>query len=274
MITVVYTDNTRKQFEDFNKIVNYEDIIKLYCNNNQITSLQLNMMINLEELFCGSNNKITNLDNLPHNLEYLHCSDNKITSLDNLPPNLKELNCSNNQINSLDNLPHNLKVLHCSYNQITNLDNLPLNLKRLYCSYNQITNLDNLPPNLIYLSCSDNQITSLDNLPHNLEYIYCNNNQITSLDNIPTNLIYINCYNNPIHHLIKTYFDDDFKKYSIWRKKCLKNFIFKIEDWFLECKYNPKYKYCKLIQIKGLYKIGAIDKNELDKFIKYIKIDI
>jgi hypothetical protein len=51
----------------------------------------------------------------------------------------------------------------------------------------------------------------------------------------------------------------------------LKNFIFKIEDWFLECKYNPKYKYCKLFQIKSLYEIGAIDKDELDK---YIKIDI
>ena len=150
MITVVYSDNTREQFEDLTEIVNYEDIIKLYCSNNQITSLSLNMMINLE-----------------------------------------------------------------------------------------------------YLDCSNNQITNLDNLPYNLKKL--------------------DCYNNPIYHLIKNYFDDDFKKYSIWRKKFLKKFIFKIEDWFLECKYNPKYKYCKLFQIKSLHKIGAIDKDELDK---YIKIDI
>ena len=39
-----------------------------------------------------SENKIKNLDNLPHNLQILYCWDNKITNLDNLPNSLKILN--------------------------------------------------------------------------------------------------------------------------------------------------------------------------------------
>jgi Leucine-rich repeat (LRR) protein len=52
---------------------------------------------NLIRLYC-SHNKLTNLDNLPLNLEILNCSINKLTSLDNLPPNLKKLYCHNNPL--------------------------------------------------------------------------------------------------------------------------------------------------------------------------------
>jgi Leucine-rich repeat (LRR) protein len=44
----------------------------------------------------------------------LDCSGNKITNLDNLPPNLQELDCSNNKITNLDNLPNSLKILNGS----------------------------------------------------------------------------------------------------------------------------------------------------------------
>jgi Leucine-rich repeat (LRR) protein len=46
-------------------------------------------------------------------LEELNCSDNKITEIINLPRGLKYLNCSNNQIISLLNLPNNMTGLNC-----------------------------------------------------------------------------------------------------------------------------------------------------------------
>ena len=90
-----------------------------------------------------SHNKITKLDNLPHNLQILICNYNKITQLDNLPINLILLNCSYNELTKLDNLTPSLKKLDCSYNQITRLDNLQPNLLELFCSY-KIIQLDNL----------------------------------------------------------------------------------------------------------------------------------
>ncbi len=44
-------------------------------------------------------------------------------------------------------------------------------------------------------------------------------------------------------------------KYIEYEKKCLKKFISKIENWFLECKYNPKYKYCQIHSLIFSYNI-------------------
>jgi Leucine-rich repeat (LRR) protein len=105
-----------------------------------------------------------------NDIVYLDCSFNEMTNLDNLPPNLQKLYCSFNEITNLDNLPPNLQKLYCSFNEITNLDNLPPNLQELYCNGNKITNFDNLPPNLQELYCS-HKITNLDNLPNSLKIL-------------------------------------------------------------------------------------------------------
>ena len=47
--------------------------------------------------------------------------------------------------------------------------------------------------------------------------------------------------NNPIYDYIKDKFGGNLELYH---KEC-KIFANKIGEWFLECKYNPKYKYCK-----------------------------
>jgi hypothetical protein len=64
-------------------LLNFEKIIK------KIT--KKNFWIDIVYLNC-SNDKITNLDNLPHNLQELYCFGNGITNLDNLPNSLKYLN--------------------------------------------------------------------------------------------------------------------------------------------------------------------------------------
>ena len=76
-------------------------------NNSSITTLKLSKQyltklpddilqyINLIKLDC-QNNEITSLDNLPSGLQHLTCTYNKITSLDNLPLGLQYLDYSNN----------------------------------------------------------------------------------------------------------------------------------------------------------------------------------
>ena len=125
-------------------------------------------------------------------------------------------------------------------------------IKYINCDNNNLTSLpDNLPSYLIFINCSYNKLTSLpDNLPTYLNSINCSNNNLTSL---PDNLhlcfrqnsletLYYN--NNPIYELIKKYHNGDWKEYIKWKKqyKKVSNII---GSWFLECKYNPKYKYCK-----------------------------
>ena len=69
-----------------------------------------------------SYNKITEIKNLPPNLQYLWLNNNKITEIKNLPPNLLLLYLfGNHYITEIKNLPSNLQELCLSYNQITRL---------------------------------------------------------------------------------------------------------------------------------------------------------
>lgn len=99
------------------------------------------------------------------NLETLFCSSNQLSSL-NMSQNL------------------NLYLLSCGQNQISDLDvGQNLNLTTLVANNNQLSELD-LSQNLILrlLACSNNQLSSLD-LSHNinLEHLECMDNQLTSL---------------------------------------------------------------------------------------------
>ncbi len=118
---VTEIDISYKSIEGTLNFTRFTKLVKLKCNNSQITSL----------------------DNIPHSLIELDCSINKIISLDNLPNSLTRLYCYNNKITSLDNLPDSLIVLQCCYNKITSLDKLPNSLTRLYCD-NTVKNYNEL----------------------------------------------------------------------------------------------------------------------------------
>jgi len=146
------------------------------------------------------------------NLEKLYCSNNKITNLDNLPPKLVVLYCGYNSLASLDNLPPNLKVLYCNYNKITSLDNLPTTLEKLDCSYNKITSLDNL---------LNGQLTGHEDKPlgflQNLKELYCRCNKLTSLDNLPLKLEVLYCDDNPLKYDFKPTLEN-IRNYNASRK--------------------------------------------------------
>ena len=189
--------------------------------------------------------KIICLDNYNNNIISISCYDNQLTELPTLPDSLKYLNCNNNQLTELPTLPDSLTQLYCYKNQLTNLPTLPDSLKELYCSNNQLTELPSLPDSLIKLCCWNNKLTELPTLPDNLKKILCSDNKLTELPDLPDSLK-ITFNNNPIYDFIQNHFDGNVIIYQ--ENKLV---VQKISDWFLECKGNPKYAYCRRVVNQG-----------------------
>jgi uncharacterized repeat protein (TIGR01451 family) len=158
----------------------------LKCSNNKLTSLNLQGLANLNILECNNNNLTSlNLQGLA-NLNILECNLNRLTSLNVQGlTNLQSLTCYFNRLTSLEVQGlSNLSLLDCNYNGLTSLDLQGLNnLKILSCFWNKLTSLNVQELlNLQSLNCSFNQLTSLDvqRLP-NLNKLLCSNNQLLTL---------------------------------------------------------------------------------------------
>ena len=131
-----------------------------------------------------------------------------------------------------------------SFEEVTKLKKYDL-IKEIDCSKNQLYELPKLPKTLQKLDCSFNLLKSLPELPNTLISLDCECNLISNLPRISKKLFIIDYFNNPIYYFIKKFFNGNIKQYLEWKLKLEKTFIFKIETWFLDCKYNPKYKYCR-----------------------------
>jgi hypothetical protein len=189
-------------------IENFTNLSHLYCDTNQISSLNTASLINLVHLSC-SNNQITslNLGNSP-SLEYLICNNNSIASLNvNGLANLKEMHCSNNDLPAIDvstltgllildvdgnpltvlNVSNvtNLITLRCGATPLTSLNVSALvNLENLEFTNSHIASIDvSSLVNLKSLGCGSNGLTALNvSALVNLESLFVYNNQLTTLD--------------------------------------------------------------------------------------------
>ena len=131
-------------------------------NGQKITNLKgIEFFPNLEELYCD-NNQLTSLDVSQNKaLKYLNCSENQLTSLDvseNIA--LQKLSCYRNQLTSLDVSKNPALVwLSCTRNQLTSLD-LSQNhaLENLQVMENCLTSLDLSPTVVSTLYAAGNQI--------------------------------------------------------------------------------------------------------------------
>ncbi len=179
----------------------------LYCDNNQLTALDVSNNPALEYLNCYSN-ALTALD-VSNNTELtdLQCYSNDLTALDvSSSTALKYLECDNNQLTALD-VSKNTKLTHlsCYNNQLTALDvSSSTALEYLTCYSNQLTALDvSSNTALTYLDCDSNQLTALDVSKNTaLEDLYCHSNQLTSLDvSKNTALDYLFCFDNKLTEL-------------------------------------------------------------------------
>ena len=113
-----------------------------------------------------------------------------------------------------------------------------------YNSFEEILKLDNYN-DIIYINCINNKLSSLPELPNSLIELLCNNNLLSSLPELPNSKIYIRYYDNPIYTHIITYFNGKHQQYFDYQRQMKRIFANKIGNWFLDCKYNPKYLYCR-----------------------------
>lgn len=180
-------------------IIMPQNIIYLFLNNNQLTSLNfINEMENLKVLDI-SFNSIEKLERLPYNIEELICKNNKLEFLDfNLHKKLVKVDCSNNNIKEIRNAK-NVEILICHHNELDNLDQLE-KIKKLECSFNKIKKLNEL--NFIeLLDCSYNRIFEIKSMPK-LRFLYCNHNELKNLNNAMQNIEIIECCGNQITNII------------------------------------------------------------------------
>ena len=165
----------------------WQNLTHLYCDNNQLTALNLQSLAALQKLDCNNNQlSILNVQGLAA---------------------LQELGCNNNQLTVLDvqGLVA-LQVLDCSKNQLATLNVQGLiALQSLWCFKNQLTVLDvQVLVTLQFLRCFKNQLTLLDvrDLVA-LKVLDCGNNQLTTLNvHGLVALQVLDCDNNPLNTLI------------------------------------------------------------------------
>ena len=224
-------------------------ITELYCDNNQLTALDVQGLTALQVLSCWKNqltaldvqgctalkeldcdwNKLTELNVQGCTaLKELDCDWNKLTELNVQGCTaLKELDCSYNQLTALNVQGLTaLKELNCSDNQLTALNVQGLTaLKKLNCSYNQLTalNVQGLTA-LQSLVCDSNRLTALNvqDLPA-LQGLVCDSNRLTAL-NVQgcTALKYLRCCDNRLNaDAFKKLFDDLPQRADSDNAKCI-----------------------------------------------------
>ena len=203
----------------------FPNLVKLNCNHNKLTELDVSHNSQLRELYCHTN-QLTSLDvSGTTALRILYCSMNQLTSLDvSQNTALQELGCSDNKLTSLDVRKNtNLTELRCYENQLTSLDvGKNTNLKTLSCSNNKLTSLDvRQNAALTYLACAENQLTSLDVSKNTqLQTLYCYENQLTSLDVSGTTALQaLYCYKNQLTSL------DMSKNTKLSKLECYQNHL-------------------------------------------------
>jgi hypothetical protein len=126
-------------------IQSFTNVVKLLCQSNNLTQIDVSQNTVLEE-FWVSSNQITTLDVTANTLlEWLVCQENQLTSLD-LSQNL------------------NLRIVRTSFNEISVLDvSQILTLEHLWCSSNNLTSID-ISANTVMtnFSTGNNQLTYLN----------------------------------------------------------------------------------------------------------------
>lgn len=205
----------------------FVNIVGLYCDNNQLTQLDVRKNVLLTYLDC-SHNLLSALDISANTaLNYLYCTNNQIAALDATnQSSLYFIDCSHNLLTILKT-KNVSDAIYCSYNNLTSFDfSASPFLYELFCTNNQLTTL-NLSANIYldWVDCSSNQLTILDVSNNiNMASLYvsnnqllvldvrknsilnsldCSNNQLTTLDvNSNTSLVNLYCRNNKLKTLV------------------------------------------------------------------------
>ena len=201
---VRYLDVSGSTIASLQGIQSFTNLQYLLCNNNQLTSLNVNGLAMIKTIKCF-NNQLTSLNITGlTTLQYLDCSNNQLPALTLTgSTTLVNVFCGNNQLTalSLTGLT-NIQQLDCSNNDITSLNLTGLvNVTHLKCYGNQIAALGvSAMTNLKLLYCSNNQLGALNvSGLTQLEELYANYNGLTALSVTGlTALKQLECSNNQL----------------------------------------------------------------------------
>ena len=185
--SIIELNVPERNISDLTGIESCVSLERLYCQQNNLTSLDLSNNPYLWRLFCNDN-MIENLDLSNHvYLENLNCHNNNLSQLqlDNCS-SLHTLYARNNSLGSLDlSGSPLLDGLNCDHNELNALDvSANTQLESLYCNDNQLSSLIlDVHGELEELNCSNNLLTTL-NLQSlvDLDELACANNQLNCLD--------------------------------------------------------------------------------------------
>lgn len=157
---------TSKNLTSLAGVGHYTRIKTLYCNYNQLTTLNASGLAELQYLICNDNQLTTlNVSGLTK-LETLQCDNNQLTTLNaGGLTELGDLQCEDNQLTALS-LSGSTKLwrLLCNNNKLATLDLSGLTaLSTLDCDMNNLTVLDlNGLTELSKLNCYANELSALD----------------------------------------------------------------------------------------------------------------
>ena len=171
--------------------------------------------------------------------DYITQTFDDIVNLENYN-DIRYIDCGYNELNVLPPLPTKIEILWCEYNLLNVLPPLPESLKELYCYRNRLKELPNLPKGLTELWCFNNKLTFLQPFPTTLIEAYCNNNRLQLVPVFLDSLV-IDYSGNPVYNYIQNKCGGYIDMYHDENKI----FANKISGWFLECRENPIYKYCR-----------------------------
>lgn len=212
----------------------------------------LDVAFNKDYNIYGSNTSYKSFEDLKERqavlydtIRYLNCNDCNLNKLPKLPRSLEVLVCNNNNLTELPILPYGLKELYCIRNKLTKLPDLPDQLTALWCQFNKLKSLPELPDTLYTLVCDCNKLTEFPVVPIGVQTLHCSYNNIKVLPYIPK---FVRLYeeggmkfnDNPFCDFIVKRYDGNMNKYMKEKKA-----IDTISDWFMNCKYNPRFKYCR-----------------------------
>lgn len=199
---------------------------------------------------------IKNLCMLPSNLTVLICINSGIMHIPSLPSTLIHLELTGNKLIYLPELPDDLDFLNISDNYLRELPKLPSKLVYLIAKKNNLSKLPKLPPLLKHLNLSNNRFESLTimDTPSGLEFLLlCNNLHLEYMmtDAFARADVHdFDIENTPVSSRIDKYYKRSYGRYMSYQYDIMRVFVIKIENWFLECKYDAKYKYCRERLIK------------------------
>ena len=134
--------------------------VQIICFHKQGELVEINGLPQSLKRFSCNRQLLTELTNLPKELEVLEVESNYLEELDlEETPKIKILKCSNNILTKIDNLSEALEEIYCENNQIKRLNLQELaNLKVLHCSNNKAIILEGFPPSVIDFKGENNPL--------------------------------------------------------------------------------------------------------------------